>query len=200
MINYIWLFFIISSIIIGGFNGKIAEVGTSMISSARLSVDIAISLVGIIAFWLGMMKIAQEAGLIDKIAKSIKPVTKRLFPNIPEDHPAIGTMAMNFSANALGLSNAATPIGIKAMKELQKINPIKDTASNAMCTFLAINTAGFQLVPATVIGILAATGSNNPTEIIGPTMISTSIALITAIIAVKLLEKVSKLPQGDEEC
>lgn len=198
MIGYIWIFLIISSIVIGGINGRISEVSQSVVDSAKLAVDIAISLIGIMAFWLGIMKLAEKSGIIEFISKIIKPITKWLFPDIPPEHPAVGNIAMNISANALGVTNAATPIGIKAMKEMQKLNPVKNTATNAMCTFLAINTAGFQLIPASIIAVLAATGSTNPTEIIGPTLFATGCATITAIIVVKLLEKVSPLPNAQE--
>lgn len=190
MIGYIWLFFIASSIIIGGINGKIDAVTKAAMDSAQLAVEISISLVGIMALWLGIMKLAEAAGLVNIISRIIKPVTRRIFPDVPDNHPAIGNIAMNFSANALGLTNAATPIGIKAMKELQKINQNKKTATNAMCTFLAINTAGFQLVPASIIAVLAAAGSKNPTIIIGPTLLATGVTLITAIIVVKILERI----------
>lgn len=190
MLGFIWLFFIVTAIILGGINGKIDAVTQAAMDSAKLAVEISISLIGIMALWLGIMKLAEASGIIVVIAKLIKPITKRIFPDIPEDHPAIGNIAMNFSANALGLTNAATPIGIKAMKELEKLNKNKGTATNAMCTFLAINTAGFQLVPASIIAVLLAAGSTNPTIIIGPTLFATSTALITAIIAVKILEKI----------
>ena len=190
MLGYIWLFFIVTAVVLGGINGRIDAVTQAAMDSAKLAVDISISLIGVMSLWLGIMKLAEASGLINILSKLIKPVTKRLFPDVPPDHPAIGNIAMNFSANALGLTNAATPIGIKAMKELQKLNPNKNTASNAMCTFLAMNTAGFQLVPATIIAVLLAAGSKNPTIIIGPTLIATSVALITAIIVVKILEKI----------
>lgn len=200
MIGYIWLFLIISSVVIGGINGKIGAVSESIVTSSKLAVDICISLIGIMAFWLGLVKIAEKSGIIEFVSKLIKPVTKWLFPEVPSDHPAMGNMAMNFSANALGITNAATPIGIKAMQELQKLNPKKDTATNAMCTFLAINTAGFQLIPVTTIGILAATGSKNPTEIIAPTLMATSIALVSAVFSVKILEKFSpKVDRGEND-
>lgn len=141
------------------------------------------------AFWLGMMKIAEKCGLISIIAKIIKPITKRLFNEIPENSPAIGDIAMSFSANAFGLTNAATPIGIKAMEELQKQNKDKSSASNAMCMFLAMNTAGFQLIPATVIAILIGIGYKNPTEIIAPTLLVTSIAFISAILLAKIFQR-----------
>ena len=189
MIGYIWLFLIAAAVIIGGINGRIEAVTQAAMDSAKLAVDISISLIGIMAFWLGIMKLAEESGLIGLITKIIRPVTQLIFPEIPPGNPAIGNITMNFSANALGLTNAATPIGIKTMKELQKLNPYKSCASNSMCTFLAINTAGFQLIPASVIAVLAASGSKNPAVIIGPTLISTCFTLIIAIIVVKTLEK-----------
>ncbi len=198
MIGYIWLFFIVASIIIGGINGKIDLVTQSVTSSAKVAVDISISLIGIMAFWLGIMKLAEKSGIIDFISKIIKPITQRLFPDVPPENPAIGNIAMNFSANALGVTNAATPIGIKAMKELQKINIDKSSASNAMCTFLAINTAGFQLIPATIIAVLVETGSSKPTEIIGPTLFATSFAMITALFTVKMLEKLTPKQEAIE--
>jgi len=190
MLGYIWFFFIVVSIVIGAVNGKLDAVTESIVNSSKLAVEISISLIGVMAFWLGMMKIAEESGIIELISKAIKPITKRLFSDVPPEHPAVGNIAMNFTANALGVTNAATPIGINAMTELQKLNPKKDTATNAMCTFLAINTAGVQFVPATIIGVLSAAGAKNPTAIIGPTFISTLIALICAVSVVKFLEKI----------
>ncbi len=187
--NYIFYFLIVISIIIGAINGKLSDVVNSILTGAELSVKVAFSLIGIMAFWLGMMKIADKCGLIKFISKVIKPVTKRLFNEIPEDSPAIGDIAMTFTANAFGLANAATPIGIKAMEELQKHNTDKTSASNAMCMFLAMSTAGFQLIPATVIAILIGIGYKNPTEIIAPTLLVTSIAFICAIILAKVFQK-----------
>ena len=187
--NYIFYFLIVISIIIGAVNGRLSDVVNSILTGAELSVKIAFSLIGIMAFWLGMMKIAEKCGLINIIAKIIKPITKRLFNEIPENSPAIGDIAMSLSANAFGLANAATPIGIKAMEELQKQNTDKTSASNAMCMFLAMNTAGFQLIPATVIAVLIGIGYKNPTEIIAPTLLVTSIAFISAIILAKIFQK-----------
>lgn len=187
--NYIFYFLIVISIIIGAINGKLSDVVNSILTGAELSVKVAFSLIGIMAFWLGMMKIADKCGLIKFIAKVIKPITKKLFNEIPEDSPAIGDIAMTFTANAFGLANAATPIGIKAMEELQKHNTNKTSASNAMCMFLAMSTAGFQLIPATVIAILIGIGYKNPTEIIAPTLLVTSIAFICAIILAKIFQK-----------
>ena len=189
--NYIWFFIILISIISAICTGRIDAVVNAILTGAQKAVEIAIYLAGIMAFWLGIMKIAEKSGLIEIIAGAITPVAKFLFPDIPKDNPAVGDIAMNFTANAFGLSNAATPIGIKAMKELQKLNINKESASNDMCTLLAMNTAGFQLVPATVIAILIACGSKNPTEIILPTLIVTSIAFISALVIVKVLEKIT---------
>ena len=189
MLGYIWLFFILAALIIGGATGRIAEVGQAAIDYSKMAVEIAISLIGIMALWLGIMKLAEASGLIVLVSRIIKPITRRLFQDVPADHPAIGNIAMNFSANALGVTNAATPIGIKAMKELQTLNKNKNTATNAMCTFLAINTAGIQLVPASIIAVLVAAGAKNPMVIIGPTILATGIALVSAVITVKILEK-----------
>lgn len=196
--NYIFYFLIVASIIAGAINGKLTDVVNAILSGAELSVKVAFSLIGIMAFWLGMMKIAEKSGLIEIIAKIIKPVTKHLFKEVPEQSPAIGDIAMNFSANALGLANAATPIGIKAMEELQKINKDKKSASNAMCMLLAMNTAGFQLIPATVIAVLIGIGYKNPTEIIAPTLLVTSITFFSAITLAKIFEKFWKPQKGDK--
>ncbi len=187
--NYIFYFLIIISIIAGSINGKLSDVVNAILTGAELSVKVAFSLIGIMAFWLGMMKIAKKSGLIEIIAKIIKPLTKRLFNEIPENSPAIGDIAMSFSANALGLANAATPIGIKAMEELQKQNIDKKSASNAMCMFLAMSTAGFQLIPATVISVLIGIGYKNPTEIIAPTLLVTTIAFLSAIAVAKIFQR-----------
>lgn len=189
--NYIFYFLIVISIVIGAVNGRLQDVVNSIMTGAELSVKVAISLIGIMAFWLGIMEIAQKSGVIDFIAKLIKPVTKHLFNEIPEDSPAIGDIAMNFTANAFGLANAATPFGIKAMEELQKENDKKDTASNSMCLFLGMNTAGFQLVPTTVLAILIGIGYKNPTEIIAPTLLVTTIAFTSAIILSKIFQGIN---------
>lgn len=186
--NYIFYFLIVISIIAGALNGKLDAVVNSILTGAEVSVKVAFSLIGIMAFWLGMMKIAEKSGLIEFISKIIRPVTKYLFKEIPEDSPAMGDIAMSFSANAFGLTNAATPIGINAMEELQKHNVDKSSASNAMCMFLAMNTAGFQLIPATVIAVLVGIGYKNPTSIIAPTLLVTSVTFVSAIILAKIFE------------
>lgn len=187
--NYIFYFLIVVSIIVGAINGKLQDVVNAILSGAELSVKVAFSLIGIMAFWLGMMKIAEKSGIVDFIAKVLKPIAKWLFKEVPSDNKAIGDIAMSFSANALGLTNAATPIGLKAMEELQEINKDKESASNAMCMFLAMNTAGFQIVPATVIAVLVGIGYKNPTEIIAPTLIVTGIAFLSSICVAKIFER-----------
>jgi spore maturation protein A len=189
MMNYIWLSIVILAIVLGGINGKIDNVTKSAIDAAGSAVTIAIGLVGVMALWLGIVKIAEDSGLMALAAKAIAPLLRRLFPDVPAGHPAMASMTMNIAANMLGLSNAATPLGIKAMEDLEKLNTQPGTATNAMCTFLTINTAGLQLIPATMIGIMASAGSKEPTAIIGTTIAATFTALVAGITAVKLLEK-----------
>lgn len=188
--NYIFCFLIIFSLIFSAFNGKLQDVVNAILTGADLSVKVAFSLIGIMAFWLGIMRIAERSGIVDFITKLIKPIAKWLFNEVPDDNKAIGDIAMSFSANALGLTNAATPIGLKAMEELQEINKDKTSASNAMCMFLAMNTAGFQIIPATVIAVLVGIGYKNPTEIVMPTLIVTGTAFISAIIFAKIFQKI----------
>lgn len=188
--NYIWYALIVISIVFAAFNGTLNEVANSIFTGAQLAVKIVLTLLGIMTFWLGIMKIAEKSGIVEFISKLLNPLARLIFPKIPKNSSITGDIAMNFSANALGLANAATPIGIKAMEGLQKINEDKESASDSMCTLLAMNTAGFQLIPATVIAILAANGSNNPTEIIIPTLIVTSTAFVSAIIIAKIFQKI----------
>lgn len=167
------------------------KITNESIKIAGVAVEIALGLIGIMAMWLGVMKVAEEAGLIKKIASFIKPLTKRIFPEVPSDHPAIGSMVMNISANMLGLGNAATPFGLKAMEELNSLNTNKGTATNSMITFLAINTAGLTLIPATAIAVRAASGSINPTIIIGTTMFAAFCATLTGLLAANLFHILS---------
>ena len=147
-----------------------AVTNDGIVKYAKTAVELAIGLIGIMALWLGIMKIAEQSGLVAHLGRGLRPVMTRLFPDVPADHPAMGAMIMNISANMLGLTNAATPFGLKAMEELNKLNTKVGTATDAMCTFLVINTSSVQLIPATVIAIRAAAGSSNPTEILGPVM------------------------------
>jgi spore maturation protein A len=189
MMNYIWLTMVILAVVLGGINGKIENVTKSAIDSAGSSVAIAIGLVGVMALWLGIVKIAEDSGLMSLMAKAITPIMKWLFPDVPPGHPAMGSMTMNIAANMLGLSNAATPLGLKAMEDLETLNPRPGVATNAMCTFLTINTASLQLIPAAMISLMASAGSTDPTAIIGTTAAATCAALIAGVTAVKILEK-----------
>lgn len=200
MINIIWAVLLISGFVVGGITGNIEEVTNAAIDSGKMAVELALGLIGVMGLWLGIMKVAEDSGLIRSISKLLKPIMVLLFPEIPPEHPAMGAMIMNISANVLGLGNAATPFGLKAMKELQKLNSKKDTASNSMITFLAINTSSVTLIPATTIGILSAAGAKNPTEIIGATIMATSISTIVAIIAAKTIGKGDKAIRGDKKC
>jgi len=177
---------------------KLQAITDAAFNFAKIAViDITLPLVGIMALWLGVMKIAEAAGIIRLLAAAIAPVTRRLFPEVPTDHPAMGSIVLNTAANWLGLSNAATPFGLKAMEELQQLNPKKDTATNAMVMFLAINTASITLIPATIIGLRVAIGSANPAEIIGATIFSSVVGTIAAVLAVKLLGKLPAFRRDD---
>jgi len=189
MLNYIWFGMIVLAVILGGINGRLENVTKAAIDSAAAAVKIAIELIGIMALWLGIMKIAEDSGLMSILAKAISPVMKLLFPELPPNNPAIASMTMNIAANMLGLSNAATPLGLRAMEDLEKLNPHPGIATNAMCTFLTINTSGIQLIPATMIAILASEHSKDPTVIIGTTIAASFSALVAGVAAAKFLEK-----------
>ncbi len=197
MLNYIWCGIILMSVVIGTFTGQIDAVTEAAIESAETAVELSLGLIGIMALWLGMMKIAERSGLVELIAKVVRPVTVWLFDDVPPDHPAMGSIVLNMAANMLGLGNAATPLGLKAMQELQELNPKKDRATDAMCTFLALNTSSVQLIlPATVVGLMGMTAS----QIFLPTIAATLLSTISAIIAVKILAqmKTFKLKQEEE--
>ncbi|MGL5346575.1 MAG: nucleoside recognition domain-containing protein [Peptostreptococcaceae bacterium] len=192
MLNIIWVVLLVGGIIIGAFTGNIQAVTDAIMSYADTGVELALGLIGMMALWLGIMKIAEKSGLIILIGKALRPIMKFLFPEVPADHPAMGSMVMNIAANVLGIGNAATPLGIKAMQELQELNEDKETASNSMCMFLAINTSSVTLVASSVVAYRLAAGSANPTEIIGPSIVATVASTTAAIIAVKLFEKLSR--------
>ena len=186
MLNYIWFGMMFIGVIVGSLTGNIDAVTAAAIDMAKVAVNLAIGLICIMALWLGVMKIAEESGLIRVIAKGLRPMTIRLFPDVPPDHPAIGSIVLNMSANILGLGNAATPLGLKAMEELQELNPNKETATNAMAMFLALNTSSVQLIlPATVVALMGSLSS----QIFITTIVATGMSTIAAIIAVKFLEK-----------
>src|ERR1051325_2662174 len=190
MLNYIWLGLIVVAVLIGAGNGTLDAVSKAAFERAEYSVmSLALPLAGIMALWLGVMRLAERAGLIQVLAHLMRPVMRRLFPDVPPKHPAMGSMLMNMAANILGLNNAATPLGIRAMKDLETLNPRPGIATNAMCTFLAINTSSIQLIPATAVAVMAVNNSKNPSAIIGTAIIATTFSTIAGITAVKLLEK-----------
>ncbi len=181
MLNVIWLLLLASGIVVAAINGQVEVVTETALGAARDAVGICFDLIGIMALWLGIMKIAEEAGIIQSIANILKPFLRRLFPSVPPDHPAMGAIILNLSANMLGLGNAATPFGMKAMQELQQLNGGSDEASPAMCTFMALNTSCITLIPATIIGIRLSFSSSNPTEIVGACIFATSCAMLVAV-------------------
>lgn len=189
MLNYIWFGLMAVALVVCIFTGNAAAVTKASVDSAKTAVEISLGLIGIMTLWLGIMRVAEQAGLITMLSRALRPISRLLFPEIPPDHPAIGAMIMNVAANMLGLSNAATPLGIKAMEELQTLNPEKDTASNAMVTFMALNTAGIQFIPATIIGVLATAGSKAPTAIIPTTLVATLCGAIAAVTTAKILQR-----------
>ncbi len=196
-INIIWLSMIVIATVTAAYTGKMEAVTAEMFTSAKKAVTLAIGLIGPMALWLGIMKVVEAGGLMKIIARAIRPVMIRLFPDVPEDHPAMSAMIMNMAANALGLGNAATPMGIKAMKELDSLNPEKGTATNAMCLFLAINTSSVTLLPLGVITIRAGAGSINPSAILIPSILATLCSTTMAIIATKFFARREALVQID---
>ena len=188
MLNYIWFALMALALVVAAINGTADAVTRGAVESASSAVQIAIGLVGIMTLWLGMMRVAEAAGLVSLVGRLLAPLLRFLFPEVPAGHPAAGALVIALAANMLGLNNAATPLGIKAMEALQTLNPDKDTATNPMVMFMAITTSGVQLIPATMIGILAAAGSSAPTSIIAPTLIATFTATVVAVMAVKLAQ------------
>jgi spore maturation protein A len=189
MLNYIWFGLMAIAFVVAAFNGTADAVSKAAVESAKTAVEISIGLVGIMTLWLGVMRIAEEGGLVSLLGRALRPVLRWLFPEVPADHPAAGAIVFSLAANMLGLNNAATPLGIKAMEELQALNDQKDTASNPMVTFMAMNTSGVQLIPTTMIGILAAAGSRTPTAIISASLAATAIGTVAAVLAAKALQR-----------
>ena len=191
MLNFIWLGMMFLSVITGALQGRLDHVVKAVTDSATLGFELALGLAAIMSLWLGIMGVASESGLVNLIARALQPLMRRLFPEVPVDHPAMGAMVLNISANMLGLSNAATPFGLEAMKQLELLNEHAEVATNAMCTFLAINTSSVQLIPITAIAYLAANGSLHPSSIILTSAIATTVSTVVALVAVK---KLAKLP------
>lgn len=182
MVNYIWVGLTLIGFLFAAVNGTMNEVNEAIFRGAKEAVTLCIGLISILVFWLGMMKIAEDSGLLKKLSALFEPLVKRLFPEVPSNHPALGYILSNMIANMFGLGNAATPLGIKAMEQLKELNGGKNEASRSMVTFLAINTASITIIPTTVIAIRMNYDSKSPTEIVGPTLIATIISAIAAII------------------
>lgn len=194
MVNIIWLGMIVFGILVAAYNGNVEVVTKAALEGANNAVKVSLSLIAIITFWLGVMRLAEEAGLVKALARLVAPLTRKLFPDIPGDHPAMGAIIMNISANLLGLGNAATPMGLIAMQEMQKLNHgDKNTATNSMCTFLAINTSCITLIPTTIIGIRMMHGSEDPTAIVGTTILATACGMTVAVVVDRIFRYIYSL-------
>lgn len=191
MINIVWLLLVGSGILIAAVNGTLDSVSSEIVQSCKSAVELVIGLTGLLMLWSGLMQVASASGLTESIAKAISPIVRFLFPSIPRRHPALSYISLAMSSNILGLGNASTPLGIKAIEELQKLNPRKDTASDAMCTLLAITTSSITVVPTTVIAMRGLTGSANPADILITTLIATTCSTAAALIADSLFRRAS---------
>lgn len=192
MLNGIWLALLVGSVAVAVATGHVKELVGAVTESAGSAFRLAIGLTGIMALWLGLMKIAEDSGLVASFTRLIAPLMRLLFPEVPKDHPAMGSMAMNIVANMFGLNNAATPLGIRAMEDLETLNPHPGTATNAMCMFLAINTSSVQLIPAGAIALLAAGGSSDPTAIVFPALLATTVSTVAGVSAARLLSRMRR--------
>lgn len=189
MVHYIWGGMILIGFLVAALNGKIGEMSEAVFEGAKNGVNISFTLIGFLTLWLGLMKIAEHGGLLQFITKILRPIVQFLFPDVPKHHPALGYILSNISANLFGLGNAATPMGLKAMQELQTLNDKKDTASRSMITLLALNTSSFTLIPTTIIGYRMATGSENPAEIVGAVILSALCSTTVAIMLDRIYQK-----------
>ncbi|MFD0680969.1 MULTISPECIES: nucleoside recognition domain-containing protein [unclassified Paenibacillus] len=196
MVNIIWLFFIVAGFIVAAAQGKIELVTQATFDGAKSGVTVCFGLISIMVFWLGIMRIAEDAGMLRVLSALLRPAVRFLFPSVPKDHPALGYIMSNMGANILGLGNAATPMGIKAMQELQTLNSNKDIASPAMCTLLALNTASITLIPTTLIAIRMNYNSVNPAEIVGTTLLATIVSTVAAILVDKWYRRKYLMLQG----
>lgn len=192
MLNYIWLGMILVAVIVGGLTGRLGEVSTTLVDKSQYAVmELVLPLGGLITLWLGIVRLVERSGMIVILSRVLRPVLRLLFPSVPADHPAMGAMVLNMGANMLGAGNAATPLGLRAMQQLDRLNPHKGTATDAMAMFLAINTSSVTIIPATAVGVLAAEGASNPTAIIGPAILATLCSTLVAVVAARFL---SRLP------
>ncbi len=188
--SVIWVVLVVASVVTAAVQGKMPALTASIAASAQSGVVLSIGLVGVLTLWLGLLRVAEEARIVALLARAAKPVLRRLFPDVPSDHPAMGSMVMNVAANLLGLGNAATPFGVDAMRRLEQLNPRPGTATNAQALFCALNTASVQLIPATVIALRSAAGSRAPAEIVGATLLASLCGATAAVVAAKVLGRV----------
>jgi spore maturation protein A len=189
MVNYIWGGMILIGLLVAAASGKMDQMNQAVFEGAKNGVTVSFTLISFLVLWLGLMKIAEYSGLLAKLTDLLKPVVRFLFPDVPKDHPALGYILSNMSANILGLGNAATPMGLKAMQELQKINKRKEEASKSMITLLALNTSSLTIIPSTIIGYRIAAGSRDPVEIVGAAIIATLCSTLVAIIVDRYYQK-----------
>lgn len=182
MINIIWMLLFVIGFLYAAFNGTMEDVNKAIFDGGKEAVAVSIGLISVLVFWLGIMRIGEEAGLLKKLAILFQPLAKRLFPDVPNQHPAMGYIVSNMAANIFGLGNAATPMGIKAMEQLKRLNGGKESASRSMITFLALNTSSLTLIPTTVIAIRMQYDSQSPTEIVGTTIAATLLSTTAAIL------------------
>jgi len=199
MLNVIWLVLLVGSAVVAVATGHTKELISSVTDSAGAAFKLALGFTGIMALWLGIMKIAEDGGLVERLTAAIQPVMRFLFPGVPRGHPAMGSMAMNMVANMFGLNNAATPLGIRAMEDLDTLNREKGTATDDMCMFLAINTSSLQLIPAGAIAVLASGGSSDPTVIVFPALLATTVSTVTGVLAARWLSRMKRFRVVREE-
>jgi spore maturation protein A len=190
--NVIWIILLSASIVVAACTGRLDALTRAMFDGAKSAVEVSLFLLGIVSVWLGITKILEDAGIITRIARFFKPVITLFFTSIPQDHPAITSITLNLLANFFGLGNAATPLGIKAMQDLQSLNPDKDTVSFEMMLFIVLNTASIQFVPFTVVGILSAYGSANPTAVVLPTICTTVLMATCGVAVLQLFRRIKK--------
>ncbi len=196
MLNAIWLALMVIGVAVAAMTGKAAAVTDAAFAAGKLAIETIIGLAGLMALWMGLMKIAEKSGLMEGLAALLRPIVRALFPSVPGDHPAVGAMVMNIAANMLGLGSAATPLGLKAMQHLQELNDDKEEASEAMCTFLTLNTSSITLIPGTIIALRAAAGSVNPAEIVGATLVATVFAGVFGVAADWLVRRWNRMRGG----
>ncbi len=192
MINYIWVGLVVIAVIAGIFTGNIVAVQEALFNFAGIAVDIVIGLIGVMVFFTGLMSVMEKAGLCEKLGKAISPVMKLLFPDVPSDHPAMSSMALYFAANILGIGNAATPFGLKAMSDLQTLNKTKHIATDAQCMLLAISTTSITLIPVTVLALRSAVQVEGTSEVVGPIILATTISTIVGVGASLILSKTKR--------